>query len=74
MNIMSGRFNPPKSWEEVPVVIDLVYVANVFRMSYEHIKKLAREGKLPAFKLGDSWYMQKQDLIGYIEQKKKVKL
>lgn len=45
---MSGRFNPPKSWEEVPVVIDLVYVANVFRMSYEHIKKLAREGKLPA--------------------------
>ena len=57
-------------WEDVPVVIDLPYLAIILKLSYVHLTNLCKKGQLPAFKVGDSWRVEKGDLIEWINQKK----
>ena len=46
-------------WEDVPVVIDLPYLAIILKLSYVHLTNLCKKGQLPAFKVGDSWRVEK---------------
>ena len=43
-------------------------LAILFRCSTEKIKRLARAGKLPAFKFGKAWFVREQDLQRYIDR------
>ncbi|WP_035317111.1 helix-turn-helix domain-containing protein [Clostridium sp. MSTE9] len=57
-------------WEDVPVIIDLPYVAVLLGVSVECLKKWAQRGKIPAFKVGKLWRISKYDLLAFIEQNK----
>lgn len=54
-------------WEDVPVIIDLPYAAVLLGVSIECLKRWSRDGKLPAFKVGKLWRINKADLINFIE-------
>ena len=51
------------SWEKVPVVIDIGYVANLLRVSIETVRKACINGSLPAFKVNGMWRINKKDLM-----------
>lgn len=53
------------NWDEIPLFVDPYYVAELFKCSAELIRKECQSGKLPAFKVGDMWRIQKADLIAY---------
>lgn len=55
------------SWDEVPVIIDLPYACRLLGKSYEGMKKLCQQNKVPAFKVGKEWRMRKEDLEQFIE-------
>lgn len=58
------------NWDAVPVVVDLPYVACIFGVSVECLKKWSQNGEFPAFKAGKLWRVNKADLIDYIENQK----
>ncbi len=43
-------------------VLGVSELAAMFHCSTESIKRLARKGVLPAFKLGKFWYVREEDL------------
>ena len=49
-------------------VLGVDELANLFRCSTEKVKRLARSGKLPAFKVGKSWFVRERDLELYIDR------
>jgi len=55
-----------KSWNELPLVLDLATAAIVLGLNYENAAKLAQQGKLPAFKVGRLWKMSKAALREYV--------
>ena len=48
-------------------VLGVAELAAFFQCSPEKIKRRARNGDLPAFKFGKSWYVREDDLRKYIE-------
>ena len=48
------------SWEEIPVVFDLPVACVLTGRTYENLKKLCQQGKLPAFKVGNEWRFEKE--------------
>jgi len=56
------------NWDQVPVVIDLPFVARILGQSIETLKKRSQRGELPgAFKAGRDWRIAKDALRNYIE-------
>ena len=55
-------------WAEVPVIIDLPYVACIVGQSPENLKRLAAAGKFPATKVGKEWRVEKDQLRLYLTQ------
>ena len=51
------------SWDEVPVVVDMHYVARLFRLSEERVRQMCVSGDIPAFKIGGMWRVSKQALM-----------
>lgn len=59
------------SWNDVPVVLDLPFAAELLGLSVYQLKKESRSGNFPAFKIGEkSWRVSKDDLIGWMDSKK----
>jgi|LSQX01.3.fsa_nt_gb excisionase family DNA binding protein len=57
-------------WNDVPVLLDLPYAARIVGMSAEYIKRLSNAGKFPAVKVGNSWRVNRDDLMVYVGAKK----
>ncbi|WP_101698666.1 helix-turn-helix domain-containing protein [Clostridium minihomine] len=57
-------------WDNVPVIIDLPYASVLLGSSVDCLKRLSRNGVLPAFKHGGEWRVTKDDLRTYIEENK----
>lgn len=55
-------------WDDVPVIVDLPYAAILLGVSIECLKKWAQSGKIPAFKIGKLWRINKSDLMDFINQ------
>ena len=53
------------NWDEIPVVVDLAYVAAMFRVSRETVRKLLCDGEIKGFKVGEQWRIRKDDLMAY---------
>ncbi|MGB9071569.1 MAG: helix-turn-helix domain-containing protein [Terriglobales bacterium] len=47
-------------------VLDVRDLAELFRCSREKIKRMARQGNLPAFKFGKHWYVRQDDLERFL--------
>jgi excisionase family DNA binding protein len=50
-------------------VLDVDDIARLFRCSREKVKRMARAGELPAFKLGKCWYVRRNDLERFLAHK-----
>jgi len=56
------------SWDECPVIMDLVFVSRILGQTPETLKKRAQRSELPgAFKTGREWRVSKDKLRAYIE-------
>ena len=56
------------NWDEVPIIVDPYYVAELLSCSVDLIYKDCRRGKLKAFKVGDLWRIRKDSLIAYTKR------
>lgn len=63
------------NWNDVPLIMDLPTVSSLVGLNPNYLAILARKNELPAFKVGDSWRVDKEDLLCYIsKQKEKQKV
>lgn len=54
------------NWDEVPVIIDIPYVASIIGMTYEYTRRMIMKGEIPAHKVGNSWRINKNELREYL--------
>lgn len=64
---------PVVNWDEVPVLMDLSFVARILGKSVEWTKKKAQSGELPAIKVGEEWRISKNKLRQYLGDAPTVK-
>ena len=53
------------NWDEVPVILDLGYIAMVLGCSRENARKLCADNVIPSFKVGAMWRVKKHDLMKF---------
>ncbi len=53
-------------------VLTVDEVAKLLKLSKITIYRLIKTGEIPAYKIGASWRVNKEDLENYIESKKKL--
>lgn len=53
-------------WADVPVMIDVAYVANILSMSYEKTRRLVKAGVIPSVRVGDEYRISKSSLMEYL--------
>ncbi len=55
-------------WDEVPVVVDIDFVQWLLGISRETVRLDIHSGRLPAFRIGGIWRINKSDLIAYASE------
>ena len=58
------------NWDEVPVIIDVPYVARLLAMNADYVTRLAQKSKIPAFKAGRLWRFRKDEIEQYMEERR----
>ena len=61
----------PTSWDEVPVLMDLVYAARLVGYTPEYLQVLCKPGRknrFPAGKIGNQWRVEKEALMNYLKE------
>lgn len=56
------------SIDELPVICDCAEAGLLFKMTPERINKMARDGILPAVKIGNAWKFRRDDLVAYLDK------
>ena len=54
------------SWEDVPIILDIATSALILGIPYDSVRKLIREGTIPASKIGKLWRITKEALMEYL--------
>lgn len=55
------------NWEQVPIIFDVPLAARILGLTDQKIRKMCREGTLPAFKIGEnSWRFNKAEFMKHI--------
>ena len=62
------RERPIVNWDEVPVIIDVPYVARLLALNVDFTTRLAQRGVLPAHKIGKLWRFDKEEIRQYIKE------
>ena len=60
---------PIVGWEQVPVIIDLPYVAVILGANPEVIRRYLASGKIRGFKVGREWRITKDELMKFVSGK-----
>jgi len=61
----------PVSWDEVPIIVDLPYVARLLEVTPETVRKWCIKKIFPGIKFGEKeWRVDKDDLRAYMRQNK----
>ena len=60
---------PVVGWDQVPIVIDLPYVAVVLGANPEVIRRYLASGKRRGFQVGREWRINKSDLMEFVGAK-----
>lgn len=63
-------YHPYTSEEEIPVVCGVPEMCRIFQRSEPTIRGWCRDGKLPAFRVGESWFANKADLLNLARPQK----
>lgn len=58
----------PTNWEQVPVMFDLPYACALLGLSYDWLVRLARNGQIPAHKVGRGWRFEKEELLEWLKK------
>lgn len=64
------KTKPITSWDDVPIVMDLVMAGRIVGLTPDRLRLLSRRSKFPATKAGDEWRVEKDDLIEYIRTRR----
>ena len=56
---------PPTTWEREPVILDIHRTAILLGIHEVQVRRFAREGKIPAFKVGSLWRFEKSRLMEF---------
>lgn len=54
------------SWDDIPIVFDLPYVAVILGVCPETARRLVQKGTIKAIKVENQWRINKQDLMCYL--------
>ena len=54
------------NWNQVPVVINLPFVAVILKANPEVVRRYLASGKLKGFKVGKEWRINKSDLMDFV--------
>lgn len=63
-------FHPYTSETEIPIVCGVPEMCRIFQRSEPTIRGWCRDGKLPAFHIGDLWFANKSDLLSLVRLQK----
>ncbi|MGN0567116.1 MAG: helix-turn-helix domain-containing protein [Acutalibacteraceae bacterium] len=63
-------FHPYTSESEIPIVCGVPEMCRIFQRCEPTICAWCREGKLPAFRVGESWFANKADLLNLVRLQK----
>ncbi|MGN0670032.1 MAG: helix-turn-helix domain-containing protein [Oscillospiraceae bacterium] len=55
----------PTVWERLPVIMDSETLAIVLGLSAVQVRTLAREGKIPAVRVGKQWRFEKTRIMQF---------
>lgn len=58
------------SWDEVPIVMDLVMAGKIIGLTPDRLRVLSRQGEFPATKAGVEWRVEKDELIEYMRSRR----
>ncbi len=58
------------SWDDVPVMFDLAYASILTGLTVSSLQKKAKNGELPAFRIGKVWRIDKNKFIEYLNNQK----
>ena len=58
-----------KSIEDMPVMLTIAEVAEYLKLHELTVRRLAREGELPAFKVGRQWRIKRDLLEDWIKER-----
>lgn len=47
-------------WEDIPLIFDIPIMVRLLGRSYDSVKKMCLQGKIPAFKIGNEWRFDKE--------------
>lgn len=64
------QFKQITNWDDVPLYMDLSFLARLFGFSVSCLKQKAQAGILPAAKIFDEWRVSKEDARNYYESMK----
>lgn len=60
------RTEPVVGWDQVPIIVDLPYVAVVLGANPEVVRRYLASGTLKGFKVGREWRINKRDLMEFV--------
>ena len=60
--------NPVKSWDSLPIVLDVPLAARVLGLCAETVKRKCQSGEIPARNIGGrAWRISRDNLRDYLE-------
>lgn len=63
------KAEPVVGWDQVPIVVDLPYVAVILGANPEVVRRYLATGKIRGFKVGREWRITKDELINFVSRK-----
>ena len=61
-----------KNWDDLPLIMGLSEISILTGLGPERIRQLCSAGELPAFKVGNKWKVEKNDLRKWFDDRKAV--
>lgn len=61
--------NQYTDWSRVPLVLCIDQAAVLLQMTPENLRKLCRQGKIPAMQLGSEWRISKDSIREQLQNK-----
>lgn len=61
-----ARERPATDWDEVPVVMDIPYVARLIGFNVDVLTRKCQKGEFPAHKIFGHWRIKKEEMINFI--------
>lgn len=56
----------PTSWDDVPLVLDIPYIAFMLGLSNERVRQLLANGSIKGIKIDKIWRINKADLMLFL--------